>query len=1168
MRLTQLTVNGFKSFADRAEFRFSDPVTGIVGPNGCGKSNVVDAIKWVLGERSSKSLRGKEMIDVIFAGSAGRKPAGMASVVLTFDNPELPAGFDPVRLQRIEDAEQEDETEAPAPADADGPILADRSRCRRELPIDAETVDVERRLYRDGTSQYLINGKRCRMRDIRELFLDTGVGADAYSIIEQGKVDAMLLANPQERRTIFEEAAGVAKYKQRRIEASRKLERAEASLIRLREQLTGAERRLRMIRGQAAKARRFRDLDSELRAWRVAFAFDQYDDLRQRLAGLTSQLQTVEARRRQTEQELRDIESAHQEAEVARHERQDERKAVEDALLGARHEREAAQQRVSLTLQAADEADQRVQTDLARIEEAEGQILRATETAEQLEHQMAAMAEAVGDAERAMAAATEARATALEQAQELQRSLAQRRASIEGIERQRTSLLAAMEADGRRIEQLAESLAKVDQRAAQLREELEHNRGLRAELDAEHDAIRRRIATVREDRDRAASQAQSVSADRGELAGLVGELERRRVQLDSRRAALQEMVESRLGLGEAARKALDRRDRGEAFASVLCPLADLIETDIAHAAPVEAALGTLLQALVIESAAAPPTGEELSLLEGRVTFIPLRSQAMGAGHALPQALAGRITPLRRFVRASGAGAGTEATDALLDRLLGATYLVESHDAATLLAAGPLPGARFVTPDGALIDTDGRLTAGPAGTAEEGAGVLARRAELHELQEQIDLVDHDLTASMRKLESVDAEASALQRRLAELDAAIAADERSQLSLRTRIERAEADAERLGRDQNSLREERSLTAQRLASIEADIAQARGRAASLEALSADEQRAARELEQAATGAQRQAEEAAEQLTTARVDVSRLSEQLGATRREAASARASAEDATRRLDNLRAHLEQTRLSAEARRGEAAEAEAAITRLSGRIDTLEVEAEQARQAAEQAVADARDLTEQLGVVRRGATAIERDFHSLEVARRELEVKRETLEDRAAEDGDVDLSRDWWEYRVLMATGDVAPIDAAEAASNIDTLRDEIRSLGNVNLDAIDEESNLEQRNEDLVAQVADIDAARARLEQLIEQLNDASRRRFEETFTAIQENFAGSGGMFRKLFGGGRAEVRLMGLVKEIDGQKVVTDEIDWLESGVEVIAKPPVKEPRSISQLSGGEK
>ena len=209
MRLAKLTLHGFKSFADKTEFTFDEPVTAIVGPNGCGKSNVGDAVKWVLGERSSKSLRGKEMTDVIFAGSAARKPLGMAAVTLSFENPVIRRAMVAAEAA-ISDAPVagEDGAAEPAPVavaeEVVDSVLDRRAGRNRALPIDADMVDVERRLFRDGTSQYLINGKRCRLKDIVDLFLDTGIGADAYSIIEPGKVDAMLLASPQERRTVVE----------------------------------------------------------------------------------------------------------------------------------------------------------------------------------------------------------------------------------------------------------------------------------------------------------------------------------------------------------------------------------------------------------------------------------------------------------------------------------------------------------------------------------------------------------------------------------------------------------------------------------------------------------------------------------------------------------------------------------------------------------------------------------------------------------------------------------------------------------------------------------------------------------------------------------------------------------------------------------------------------
>ena len=373
MRLAKLTLNGFKSFSDPAEFTFDRDITGIVGPNGCGKSNVVDAIKWVLGERSSKSLRGTEMLDVIFAGSAARKPSGMASVTLTFENPVLEESTGHLTLGDPEEQTEESTShlalgtgeekteevtghqasgigkEETGNAEAEASVVEAHVRGKRGLPIDADIVEVERRLYRDGTSKYLINGRVARLRDIRDLFLDTGIGADAYSIIEQGKVDAMLLANPQERRTIFEEAAGIAKYKQRRLEAQRKLDRTQVNLTQARDELDSTERRLRLVRGQAAKARKFQSLDLELRSWRMALAFESYDDLRQRLEGLTSQQAHLETARQEVSQSLSEVEAQKQELDLRVHEAIEELKNAEHERLSAEHERVQATQRREMT---------------------------------------------------------------------------------------------------------------------------------------------------------------------------------------------------------------------------------------------------------------------------------------------------------------------------------------------------------------------------------------------------------------------------------------------------------------------------------------------------------------------------------------------------------------------------------------------------------------------------------------------------------------------------------------------------------------------------------------------------------------------------------------------------------------------------------------------------
>src|SRR5688572_14279450 len=249
MRLKKLILHGFKSFADRTEFVFDAPIVGIVGPNGCGKSNVVDGFKWVLGEQSAKSLRGEAMLDVIFNGSSGRKPAGMSEVVLVFENPQ-----------------REDGT--------------------RLLNLDTDEVSVGRRLFRDGTSEYQLNNQTSRLKDIRELFFDTGVGVDAYSVIEQGRVAAMLEANPDERRLIFEEAAGISKFKQRKKESQRKLERVDQNLLRVNDIVEEVEKRLRSVKVQAGRARTFQEHSARLAELRLTYAMHDYHTQRGHLADL------------------------------------------------------------------------------------------------------------------------------------------------------------------------------------------------------------------------------------------------------------------------------------------------------------------------------------------------------------------------------------------------------------------------------------------------------------------------------------------------------------------------------------------------------------------------------------------------------------------------------------------------------------------------------------------------------------------------------------------------------------------------------------------------------------------------------------------------------------------------------------------------------------------
>lgn len=1175
MRLTKLTLNGFKSFADATEFTFDDAITGIVGPNGCGKSNVVDAIKWVLGERSSKSLRGTEMLDCIFAGSGSRKPSGMASVRLSFDNPLLKtANFS----HAVDTNTADDQANVAGNGEAaDEPSLVDaRLRGRRGLPFDADVVEVERQLYRDGTSHYLINNKKARLKDIRDLFLDTGIGADAYSIIEQGKVDAMLLASPQERRTIFEEAAGVAKYKMRRVEAQRKLERTETNLTSTREQLESTDRRLKMVRGQAAKARRFKDLDSEYRAWRLSLAFEQYDELRQRLDGLTSRQADLHTQKEAAASKLAEFEQEKQEVELQRQEALSNQRRVEQDRQSAEHQFAQATQRLEMTNRAAQEAQQQLAVDQERLTGLEAAAKATDVSITDQRETIGTVAEQAATAEKYLSDANAVRAESLSAIGEARDRVSRRRSAIQQIDRERAALNASSQSELRRAETIKEQADRLESKAAGLGGEAEKFGALAAAatqaiagLDS---LIKETVASIAQLDD----QISKLSEDRRGLASRVTLAQQESLKLKTRQSTLLEMDQNRAGFGDAVRHVLDTKAGKSGFASVQGVLADCIEATTEHAAHaglVEAALGPALQAILVEKLADLPTSEELASLPGRVTFMTaagpdeqpgsLQVHDFG-GSDLP---ADRVFPLRNAIKArAGSAIDSETINRVLDRLLGATYLVESLDSALLLSALHTRNARFITRDGTILEADGRVHTGPAGPAEAG-GVLQRRAELDALKLRTDELDAALAIEQDALKNADTEASSLSQTVSALRQSLNQAQRNQTQEHNKLDRAVADAERIARERRSIDDEVMQLRDRCAKVEADRQALIERGESLKRLHDEELLNLQKAENEVLSLQASADAATETVAQKRVDVGRLAEQLASARKELNRLQLAKDEQGRQLRDLARHIEQAQsrgaehtATIERSKQQIVESQTAIESLAGVVQA-------AASACLQFAHECSEMAEKVQIARQHAQHHERDWNALELDKRELEVKRETLEERALSDLSIDLPGNYVEYREVMET-DVKRIDPAIAIKEIDTLRVEIKKLGNVNLDSIEEETLLAAQNDDLIKQVADLDDARVKLSELILQLNDVSRNRFEEVFTRIQENFGGPDGMFRRMFGGGRAEVRLMPLIKEINGEKVQTDIIDVLESGIEVIAKPPGKEPRSISQLSGGEK
>jgi chromosome segregation protein len=1201
MRLVKLSLAGFKSFADPTEFVFDDSVTGIVGPNGCGKSNVVDSIKWVLGERSSKSLRGTEMLDVIFAGSAGRKPAGMASVTLTFENPMKESAIaveavvataaegesvsiNEAEVDAIVAADAKSESDANL-EDSEGSIVDSSVKGKRGLPIDADMVEVERRLYRDGTSQYLINGRRARLRDIRELFMDTGIGADAYSIIEQGKVDRMLLASPQERRAIFEEAAGVAKYKQRRIEAMRKLEKTEQNLATTRQQLESTERRLKLVKGQAAKARKFQTLDTELSAWRTAVAFDQYDDLRSRLDGLASRQADLEGQRTTAQEQVGTLDVKRQEAEVSRTEKQTIGRAAEQERLNVAFQSSQASQKREMAQRTLADVTARLESDRVRLAGLDEEMVKVGAAIADTSETLAAEAEKRDEQERVLATLTAERATLLSEAQAREQDLAQKRRQMQQIDRERAGLVASAEAEERQSRGLADQIAGLERRV----EQIEAGK-LATERDSEQarlafDQFGAEVSRLEGELETALGELERLSGGRDSLAKRVGELQQDLARIESRRATLREMAEDHVGYAEAVRGVLKARQEGR-FAGVQGALADLLEVNPGATQAVEAALGAGLQALVVATPAELPSPEEIALLQGRVTFLPLEvgSQTNGSRHGefpgtitdVDPALASKVVRLGELVTPR---AGLENADALsrtIDRMLGETFVVESIDNALMLAAsGVLPArARFVTRDGMVIESDGRVIAGPLGAdSASGVGVLERREETGRLEDQVAQVRAQLDAAKSELATVGSAAAALGEQTGVLRRQLAESQRQAVAHHGLMERKTAELARIARDQSESGQQLEALRARRSRLEQEATELRDRAQKLTGLLEEQVAQTQEAEAASAASRTRTEALSEQCTQAKVAVERLTSQAAVARRELSRLELARDEAERQKRDLGTHEQQGAARVEELTAAIAEAEAMIELSGAALSEVSARSE----AISKEIATASDIvvevTEALNAAREHAMTLERDWNALEITRRELEVKRETVEERTHQELKVDLAAEYPQYREMLAAGDVTKPDSGAAAKSISELKEQIKALGNVNLDAIEEEGTLETANETLVKQVADMDTARGTLVELIEKLNIISKERFGAVFTKIQEQFGGADGMFRRLFGGGKAEVRLMPLVREIENadgtiSKVETDEVDLLESGIEVVAKPPGKEPRSISQLSGGEK
>ena len=1098
MILKRLTATGFKSFADKTEFDFGPGITCIVGPNGCGKSNVVDAVKWVLGEQSAKSLRGKQMMDVIFNEVGSRQSAGMAQVDLTFDN-------------------------------SDG-----------RLPIDQTEVVVTRRLYRSGESEYLLNRQTARLKDIRELFLDTGIGVDAYSLIEQGRVDQLLQSNPHDRRLIFEEAAGISKYKLRKKEAQRRLENVDQNLLRIQDIIDEVEKRLRSVKLAAGKARNYQAYRQQLQVLRSRYALSEYHGLRTQWSALEAEVaaRIDEATRLRTD--LSDNEARATAANVRVNELEREISQLDGRVLTLQSQITAQQERsAAAERRIADQSDLLAKS-RDRLANHDGQVSALRQRLDEQQQAAAAIESELSAVQDRLAGLQESDRACGHELNLSQRRLEDENAGIIELLRRTSQLRNEIQAVTLQQETLSRQKAQLDERGAQIDAALSDTVARRQQWQDRLEEIDRLLADQRAALEETRARATAASERQANLLDQHAAAKEYRSGLYSRRQLLEEMDRRHEGLLTGAREILRRRDADESggtFGYVLGAVGELFEADVAHASMVEAALGAMEKYLVVAGREQLLRDREtLTELSGGVQAFCLDAVAPALGGPDLRGQEGVIAALLDWVRYP------PICEKLARYLFARTWVVESLDQARALSALD-PVARFVTMEGVVWEADGRISLGSLGSD---TGLISRRSELRELGRELGEVERRIATLAEQLHESESEVDHLEIVQQDLRTAIYQVNTERVEVQSQLATVEESLRQLREEQPLIASEMSILVGHLQ--EARVRETAGRETltQLEERNRERERAVEELKQEIEHLHTRRAEISEELTSARVRVGELN-----------ARRSSSAEAIRQLQAEQIRLEAERdkaardvVEAEQRiehsRRQIEEARRALAGCSAEHDELvrqssmrREERDGLRQAIETCAVEARQLRARL-------EETEADLHARQMKLNEVRVRAEELVSRIAEELGVDLEQQYEGY-VPEAEENWPAVEA-----EIEELRQKIERLGNVNLDAIEEQAELEKRHEFLSGQYHDLRASEKQLQALIEKLNEESRQRFLETFQKVSENFSA---LFKKLFGGGRAEVRLL------DGN-------DPLECGIEIIARPPGKPEQSISLLSGGEK
>ena len=1099
MRLKRLEMIGFKSFAQRTVVEMNPGITAVVGPNGCGKSNIVDALRWAMGEQSARHLRGHHMEDVVFNGSDSLPATGMAEVSIIFDNED---GRGPAEYANFSE------------------------------------IMVTRRLFRSGESEYAINKVNCRLKDVVELFLGTGVGSKAYSIVEQGKVDELVNSKPEERRGLIEEAAGTSKYKSRKIVAEKKLERTQQNLFRLNDIVREIERQIRSMELQAKKAERYRALKSELKEKELAFAFLQREAFGQEIARQENQLAGVENRLAEHLASL--------------HGQEAENESVRLSLMEADREigiqQEAVYQRRA-AIQSDEQKCEFFHKDLAQLTQAEAD---ARDSLSQLEDRTKILAQEIAELRNAKEsfiqlslfeesflrdkegelAALQARMRAL------QSELDQEKALLIDIANQIANVKNDALVKERRHSEISAELARS-------REELIEASAALATCEGTQGASERALTgCIHEIRERTieAAQAtatlQSLNKSRDEQETKISTLKDQIQESRSRLLSFEELQKNYEGYQEGVRAIMLKKQQEATPNGIYGLVAEVLEAPELYEKALTAVLGDRLQYVIVKS-----HQEGLEAIEflknqasGRGSFIPLEMLRKPAKD-LPLGEAEVVAPLMEMISIK------EGYRDIAEYLLSDVVVVQDLQAGLALWNRNGYHSTLVTPEGEVIDPIGTVTGGSGVPLE--TSFLAQRRRIRELSAVLSERESQLCVEERESEKLKHELEQAEIRKTVLGAEIHRLELERVRLEHENRAANQEQERLTQAVRALAQEQSDLTTAVQLLEDEIQHCRALTQSR-----SEEKSARE----------------QVLAQKQIELAELSQALESAEAAVTQSRIRNAALGEKRDNTHVNLANRLKLQEDIAREIAVRQGQIADYQRRHSETEQDLTQTRQALDQNRADLQSLDERLQADRQRyreismrlaqigesikelrplADACQEDKSRIQLALAEQRIELQHLAANLREKYDVQLE-------TLAPESAENPPSQADLTAEIDELRSRLERMGEVNLAAIGEYEELTERFRFMSQQKDDLERSIADLQQTIVKLNRVCRLRFKESFDAINERFEA---IFPRLFRGGKAKL-------------VLTDENDFLETGVDIIVQPPGKKLQFITLLSGGEK